>query len=80
MWYHTAITNLQLYSYCEHTVVDSYLFYCLYTLLSTVLIGLKALWRMVSVDGVSEADIEQYLKNGLYALVIHTHILRFHML
>ena len=30
-----------------------------------LLIGLKALWRTVSVDGVSEADIEQYLKNGL---------------
>ena len=30
-----------------------------------MLIGLKALWRTVSVDRVSETDIEQYLKNGL---------------
>lgn len=28
---------------------------------------------MVSVDGVSEADIEQYLKNGLNALYSDTH-------
>ncbi|XP_065897302.1 transcription initiation factor IIE subunit beta-like [Dysidea avara] len=26
--------------------------------------GLKALWRTVGVDGVSESDIEQYLKNA----------------
>lgn len=31
-------------------------------------VGLKALWRTVSVDGVSETDIEQYLKNGLCGL------------
>jgi len=33
-------------------------------------IGLKGLWRTASVDGVSEADIEQYLKNGNVALSV----------
>ena len=34
-----------------------------------LLIGLKALWRTaVSVEKVSETDIEQYLKNGLCGL------------